>query len=379
MSKGLKSLASFKADNTKAVKVGFNKESYALEVNRQVAAATSYDGLYGLEIELEGVNLPTSASAGSGVTWVPHVDNSLRNGGMEYVTNGPITLNKVKPGCDFLFQRIADLNGEIQLSYRCSTHVHVNMAGVKVNTLASFVVLWGMFEAVLGEYAGADRAGNNFALPLSACDETVDWWVNAFKTGIFRYNIERRYLALNPGPLLTLGSLEIRSMRGVDNSDDVVAWVELIDTLFTAAKRYNNPRSIAEDVSGSGYEQFMIDVFGSQMSKFEGLPIDITASVREGFRRMQPIIWALSWTDVLAEIDKPYVPDPFSAGSKNKKTGVVEEEERIRRILERAGRTTMTTGQTIRMTADTIWPDIPEPSGQPWLRNPVQDPRDNVN
>jgi hypothetical protein len=318
----MKSLGKF----PKAISKTFDTSKYYHDVRMPVAEQSKYTGMFGVEIEVEGNALPRAIGTRVGsVSWVTHDEGSLRapngvdRGGAEYVFSQPCDLEESREMLTKLFEEIQTQGGEIVNSYRTSTHVHINMRDFKLNNLASFVVLWGMFEDVLAEYSGEGRAGNLFALRLSDSDFAVTAWIDAFKSGDFAFNRDYRYLALNGACLGTFGSLEVRTFRGISSVDEVMPWLEALKRLREVADEYADPFSIATDFSAYGAR-------GMIERLFAGLPIlsdllaieDANPSTSAGFRRVQPIIYCLPWQDVLPEIAKVYVPNPFDTGPKKK-------------------------------------------------------------
>lgn len=311
---------------------GFSLKSYGHDVRMAVAAESPYNGVVGLELELEGVGLPENYRGRSvgGASWVYHNDGSLRAvggrapGGAEYVLSQPCEVAEVPELCDNLFAYIAEQGGTIQNSTRCSTHVHLNMKGAKLNQICSFVGLWGTFEDVLANWCGRHRSGNHFALRLRDSEVAVAAWEKAFKTGSFAFSREQRYLALNPACLNTFGSLEVRTMRGVEGSAEVVTWVEALAKLreLSRSEEYENPTVIANNLSAMGARGFFESVFGDLriFQDLEQKTVDLGESVdelvRDGFRRVQPILYTLPWGDVIPETKKPFVPDPFGGKTK---------------------------------------------------------------
>lgn len=309
----------------------FEPANYGLELCRGVGFEySSQTQPYGIEIELEGTGLPRAV----GRAWTPHDDNSLR-GGREYVTAGTVSKDQAIADVANLFEQIAAAGATINNSYRTSTHVHVNVRDMKVNTLAAFVALWGSFEDVLTAWCGPTRAGNLFALRLSDSAMAVETWVRGFKTGVFEHHREMRYLALNPACLRTFGSIEIRSMRGLNNAAEFVPWIEIIDALKAKAATYGDPSEIACDFSASGALGLLEATFG-HLPVFEELRAVPNAEllIRDGFRRIQPILYVIPWADAMPEIEKVYVPSPFGAPKTKRKRMTTEWEEVINFVEE---------------------------------------------
>jgi hypothetical protein len=290
-------------------KSSFEPKAYGIELCRGVGFDyTTQVGDYGIEIEVEGTGLP-----GNIPNWVRHDDNSLR-GGSEYVTDGAVSKAQAIANVSSLFDTFTFTGTRLNNSYRTSTHVHVNMRSVKVNTMAAFVALWGMFEDVLAAWCGPTRAGNLFSLRMSDSSYAVDGWIRGFKTGDFSYSRDMRYLALNPACLRTLGTLEIRLMRAVENVGEFEKWIEAIDRIKTHAGTYSDPSIIGVDFSTLGGIGFLETVFAGLPILDELLAVDNAGQlVRDGYRRIQPILYVIPWASVLPEIEKVYVPNPFGA------------------------------------------------------------------
>lgn len=299
---------------------GFDPRYYGLELCQGVGSNSKYPGLYAVEIEVEGTNLPHRIT---NTRWVAKEDTSLR-GGYEYVSAAPTTKDELIDDVRDLFGTFTTGGTVLNNSYRTSTHVHVNVRDMKVNALATFVVLWGTFEDLLTRWCGPTRAGNLFALRMSDSAYAIDTWINGFKTGDFQStNRDYRYLALNPASLSTFGSVEIRSMRGLNTAAEFEPWISIIDRIRERAIFYaNDPSAIATDFSALGSRGLLESVFDGmpdiidQLTAFDGFE----AKIRDGFRRVQPILYVLPWVDVLPEINKVYVPNPFAQPKPKRKT-----------------------------------------------------------
>jgi len=316
-----KSLAKFPTRKLAA----FDPDSYGFDVREQVAKASPYEGDVGIEIELEGNNLPATIDLNiNGTTWVSHADGSLR-GGIEYVTSQPCGAGDVQALVAGLFDAIRAAGGVIRNSTRCSTHVHVNARTMKLNQVAAFVALYGCFETTLTNWCEPIRRGNLFALRFEDCDFAVDGWADAFKHGSFEWSNDMRYLALNPASLMKFGSLEVRTLGGVESAEPVVKWVEALLRLreLAVSAEYEDPCAIASDLSALSGKGFFDKVFGGLSIANElvdaSTAYNVEFDVRNGYRRVQPIIYSVPWAHALPEIRKIYIPNPFGGERKRKK------------------------------------------------------------
>lgn len=342
----MKSLEAF-PKNTGGSKV-FDPRSYGLDARQQIAAQSRYSGDVGIEVEVEGTGLPHNGCTAVGrIRWIPHEENSLRavggvgSGGAEYVLSEPVAYADVPTAVDNLFSHIQNSGGRIVNSTRCSTHVHLNMQGVKLHQLGSFVALWGTFEDALSLWCGDHRAGNHFALRLSDCHEAVGNWVSGFKQGSFFFDRERRYLALNPACLSTFGSLEVRLLGGIDNRADLTTWISWLKKIKDAAlsDRFSNPENLAAAFSGAGSLQFCREILGDETTATldrvcANAGLSLSKLTVEGFRRVQPIVYSMPWPDVIREATKVYVPNPFEVAKPKKKRSAFADPMDIRFVDE---------------------------------------------
>lgn len=121
----------------------------------------------GIELELEGFRGRDQEEAQSflGEAWHVTGDGSLRNGGVEFVTAGG------KGGVDLhaAFVRINDLLARVQYdaSFRCSTHMHLNMQDFTFNQVARFMLAYTCVEPVLFTFCGNYRRSSNFCVPIA--------------------------------------------------------------------------------------------------------------------------------------------------------------------------------------------------------------------
>ena len=320
----------------------FDADSYGIDVREQVAMKSDFEGSYGVELELEGRNLPErySGAAVDGVTWVTHNEGSLRNGGREYVLSQPASIDVIRQLSTNLFDDIARQGGVINNSTRCSTHIHINMRGFKLNQLAAFVILYGTFENVLTNFCDEPRRGNLFALRMCDSHYAIDGWRNAFKTGNFEWQHEMRYLALNPAALLRFGSLEVRTLEGISSPDKLLVWLGAFERLRDLARDvYRDPADIAMQLSALGGRGFFDHVF-DQTAIYEPLlrcNTEIEYDVRDGFRLVQPLAYDLPWSVVADECAKVYIPNPFGgAKARRPRGGVGVLEAAMARVAEAA-------------------------------------------
>lgn len=179
-------------------------------------------GLVGLEIEVEGRNLPLGRFL---KTWRREEDNSLRGPETgEYVLRRPIPLEKVT-------STLLELYGAMERSEmiwsdtgRSGTHVHINCQDLTLAQTVLFATYFIQMEEVFLKFSGEGREGNHFCLGTDAAEGVFRLLIElltclegdagqlrnflADVAGDSRY----RYAAMNLTALRKYGSIEFRSL-----------------------------------------------------------------------------------------------------------------------------------------------------------------------
>lgn len=256
-------------------------------------------GAVGIEVEVEGNKFPKSTPPKG---WTYHNDNSLRGQDhAEYLLTNPIEFKDVPKYLDALWKALKDFGSVIAPSNRTSVHVHLNVTEFHLNRLASFIALYFAFEEILTEWCGEHRVGNLFCLRAKDAPAIV--------TGIAEFihdNMERvfhdgyHYSGLAADAIRKHGSLEIRTLRGVDDPRVIQEWVGILQRLYEASADFPDPRRICEDFSSKGPFAYFEDIFRDKAAiirQSEGIDDDfIRQSLYEGIRMYaQDICYAKDW------------------------------------------------------------------------------------
>lgn len=289
-------------------------------------------GEIGLEFEIEGENLPSSGKLArvvgktTGSQWTSKSDGSLRGESLEYVLSRPCNIDEVDAMVEGLYKAFVDNGTELKLSNRCSTHVHVNMAGAKVNDITSAIALWTAFEEPLTLWAGEERVNNHFCLGAKDCNAgTVSAWRSFLRSGRRDFNDNLKYSALNILTLYRFGSLEYRVMNGTEDAQRAIDWTKFVHSLTRyASDKFANPATMAYSMSEKGGREIFMEICEKAgvspdfvTGVIDTVP-DINTAVMCGFRRAQPIVAGFPWHDWYEECKKEYIADPF--GKSKKKT-----------------------------------------------------------
>lgn len=228
----------------------------------EIFGSRKAEGQVGVEIEVEGINLPGRASG-----WNAVPDGSLRNGGMEYVTNGAVTLEKLKSLLDNLDKQFKDVGSVIADAHRGSVHVHVNVQDKTPEQVFTTLFLWLLVEALWMDRCGPTRNGNLFCMSSGGSGEIIPYakqFLARHRDGAW-YNLWHRgkYSALNTDCLATFGSMEFRTFPSSTKQEKVLEWagwchrmVELgcrldPDKLYVVWQELlNNPRVFFSQIFG---------------------------------------------------------------------------------------------------------------------------------
>lgn len=267
-------------------------------------------GHVGLEIELEGANLNKTPVK----PWVFHQDNSLRGrDNAEYVVDGVLDFSEVDKALDDLWEMHKKSGAELDESDRTSVHVHLNVGPFFQNRLTALMSLWFIFEDVLTHWCGEGRVGNHYCLTgkdAPAVVHQLKRFVRSKGEVIPRDNFH--YAAFNANAIAKFGSVEIRTLRGVNEPGVIKTWVKILKRLYDLSENYTNPHHLIEEFSLRGPVQFFEHVFG-------GYAMEIMATAKltqeqlrdmmyEGMRNAQDISYARDWV----EFKPTVVPkDPF--------------------------------------------------------------------
>lgn len=282
------------------------------------------DGTFGIEIEVEGNNLPDSAPG-----FQKEHDGSLRGESAEFVFRGPVDKKATIKRIRGLYSKYKQVGTTLNNSYRCSVHVHINVQQFTMTQVANMFTIYALFEEYLVKYCGEHREGNLFCLRVSDAEYTCQAFLRALETqsyGDLRSD-RLRYSAINLAALGKYGSLEFRAMRGSNDVQDIINWVELLDCVRTAALQYDSPRDIIEGMSGIGCAQLAEDIFGDLLGV---LPLegDWEHVIMQNMRMIQQIAYIPDYT----EIDKPVTRRASAKGETEGQRALREARARVRRF-----------------------------------------------
>lgn len=194
---------------------------------REVFGVAQQLGDVGVELEIEGVHLPSTITG-----WTPKAENSLRGEAIEYVTSRAVNLEQLQRRMSVLHKHLTSDNVRVNLSKRASTHIHVNLQQDTFKTFFGFILLFTLVEPLLLRLCGPMRNGNLFCIPSyetgelpSAVRRMVQVMSYSRERGFYDWPNQRgKYAALNIDAITTFGSAEVRCFPNTISPDDVMKW-----------------------------------------------------------------------------------------------------------------------------------------------------------
>ena len=161
----------------------------------------------------------------------------MRNGGVEFITTG----GKGGEVLHQAFERMVSMleRTNYDASFRCSTHMHLNMLDFTVNQVVRYLLVYAACEPVIFQHCGSYRKTSNFCTTVADSlpfhkklisrmyDDTVATRVAAQSTV--------KYTALNLQPLFgdgrhtrALGTVEFRGGRAMTTMGDFLTLANLL-------------------------------------------------------------------------------------------------------------------------------------------------------
>lgn len=269
----------------------------------------------GVEFEIEGFHR-YDHSPFSDEFWSVTQDGSLRNDGVEFVTNyvGKVgnghkvhkNHQKAMPirGADLVdalerleayIEKYEATWNEVDVSSRTSTHVHVDVRDLDVQQLIMYVFLYIMFEQVFYNMVGKGREYNVHCKPFFNNDETKELLANIVLCGESKVNIHGymiklpKYDGVNINAALNYGTLEFRIHQGSKQPTEIIPWINILLRMREAAMTEQvDLAGFPEHVSGEGFLQFVEKVFGPLTPTVA--PFVEQSIVAAGVRQVQEIL-----------------------------------------------------------------------------------------
>lgn len=267
-------------------------------VMREFRIAREEPGDIGVEIEVEGRNLPRARK-----WWRNEEDGSLKGEeSREYVLATPTNLAGVREALNYLDASYKSAGAEVDDTVRAGVHIHINCQRLTMTQLYSFITMYLILENLLVHWCGEFREGNLFC--LRACD--AEWTLNVLvaaandRRKMYRnafHRDELRYASMNLKALGDYGSLEFRAMRGTRDLDLIHQWATVLYGLREYACTFQRPSDIVAELSIGGTEKFVKAALGENFKAFTDACPDWQALVFAGMRNAQDVAYSTNWEE----------------------------------------------------------------------------------
>lgn len=199
---------------------------------RQIYRVNTYTGeRFGVEIEIEARSVDSFMSKlqDSKRLQVVH-DGSLRGAACEVIFQEGLTYKQTEDALKEFDRAAKHLDG-VNLSDRCSVHVHYNLTHLTLSQIMSAYVTATLLEPYLIEAVGGDaRTGNYFCLSGLESDTTIQGLIGFFRNRCDTYSLGgfHKYQALNLSSISRFGTLEWRMHKGCINGEQIFDWCTCI-------------------------------------------------------------------------------------------------------------------------------------------------------
>ena len=285
--------------------VAARKTHFGMPVGQLFPHPENFKGEIGLEIEVEGKNLPKAIKS----YWKVERDGSLRGESAEYILKAPIKRTQVKPFVKYLAKQFVAAKAHLDFSMRTSVHVHVNVADMNMVQCYTFVMLYLLFEDLMASFAGPSRVGNLFCLRARDAEFFVDCLTKMAKTRVFNPEPEMlRYASVNVCAIQKFGSVEFRALRGTIDHEIIGTWVYLLTSILDASLNYKSPLEVVGDLSRLGPEKMLQNVFGENWQLLTQDP-GWENLVWDAARLVQEVAYATKWDAPIGRLGRMFPID----------------------------------------------------------------------
>jgi hypothetical protein len=262
---------------------------------REIIGVPITKGDIGIEIEVEGIRLPTMLDP---KVWRIDADGSLKGPeNREYVMPMPASLKDAFNALDYLAMAYKENHSIVNDSIRAGVHIHRNVQDLTLKQLFTFIVAYFTLEKVLVQWCGDSREGNLFCLRGTEDAEFILFElmkaIEKRKLGGLKTD-NLRYCSLNVCALFKYGSIEFRAMRGTSNLEEIKTWAATIDELYDNSLKFTDPTEIVLSVcSGGGEPALLKRLLPTQWSNFTHK--GYTSQIRDGARAVQMLAFSTDW------------------------------------------------------------------------------------
>lgn len=190
-------------------------------------------GDFGIEIEIEGANLPKRAFD----VWAVKNEGSIKGEAFEYITKGPLKKENVPLAMENLNKVFNARESVVHDAYRAGVHIHRNVQKNTLYDIFGVIFAWTIVERVWMKLCGPTREKNLFCLPSTQSGHKIPFTARILEAAIpgqeGRFPAGAKYDAFNTDPIMSFGSIEFRTFPSSIKVEDIVKWVDWVDNLTT--------------------------------------------------------------------------------------------------------------------------------------------------
>lgn len=207
----------------------------------------------GMEYELEGLSDPQHIRG-----WKVEEDGTLRDGGWEYLFDGPADIGMAKARVSRLLSTIT----EYDVSHRCSSHIHIDTSTLSANGKLALCLGLLMHDNWFYKY-GEGRELNNYCCPVwgtaNAFTTIHDVYItNGWSEDSERFQGDTKYMSINTMPLFRssrpLGTIELRHFHPLMDQDQAYAVLDRIEAIYNSAAAITARENVIQVCSESTFE-----------------------------------------------------------------------------------------------------------------------------
>ena len=251
--------------------------------------------LFGVEVEVEGAGVSSVSLEG----WTTTRDSSLRGESAEFVFRRPSNIAATNLLVSALYAGFRTNQVRLNDTMRAGMHLHIDTRLWTVKQVATFLTAYWLIEDVLiKNFAGEDRFGNAFCLPLSTSDDVLWTFIDLVRgrnLGIVRDMEDSiKYSAMNIATLGKYGSIESRSLRSPMQDAPMLRWISIFNNLCVGSQEFSSPLALIDAISGTSSEAVLRGILGPSFSLFDGLYTN--RDIVSAARRVQPLAFEINWS-----------------------------------------------------------------------------------
>jgi hypothetical protein len=215
---------------------------------------------FGIEIEVENVRIPDNLSD---TNWQTAADGSLRNAGVEFLSNGPWLKGTVEREVPKFYQWMDRY--EYTTGMRTSTHVHASVLGKTNVQVAAICTLYVLMEPLLYRYCGPLREENIYCVPWYRGTDELEY-VQHLMQGHWRHiNESCKYSGLYLEPICRFGTLEFRQAPVFPTAELLLTWVDVIERIVESG--FDTPEHVLDTFRELTVDEFVEGIFGERLTR----------------------------------------------------------------------------------------------------------------